>query len=209
MSGRPARAGRRGGKRSAGPSASVEAPSASAPAPPRDPAERSGRTEDGRHPILAIASTALALGFYLWALAGHEPMSNKEMRVSGFEPLAGLATALGGGVAAAAVLGIVLSAFAPLRSRRAAVALAAAWFYLSAGAPALGRAAIVIAPLAVVAHLVWLELRKPRAMTGSFLLALHAGAFVSALGFFHDWRRYAAGWKGFVSNVSALVKLLL
>jgi len=188
---------------------STEAPSASAPAPPRDPAERSGRTEEERHPILAIASTALALGFYLWALAGHEPMSNTEMRVSGFEPLAGLATALGGGVAAAVVLGIVLYAFAPLRSRLGAVALAAAGFYLSAGAPAIGRAAIVIAPLAVVAELLWLELRKPRALPGSFLLALHAGAFVSALGFFHDWPRYAAGWKGFVSNLSALVKLLL
>lgn len=156
-----------------------------------------------------MAAIALALGFYFWTLGAPKPMENVELRAAGFDPFAGLPLALGLGIGAGVLAGILLSAWAPLRARRGAVALAAAGLYLAAGSPAIGKAALVLAPLAVAAELGWLEATKPRALSGSFLVALHAGAFVSALGFFHDWARYASGWGAFVKNAAALRALLL
>ena len=167
-----------------------------------------GSGEVGSHPLVAIAATALALGFYFWTVSGPMPMPNTEMHIQDLPLFTGLPTALGCGLAAAALLGLAMYAITPLRARRSGVVLAAAGLYLSAGLPAIGNAAILLAPVGVGA-LGWIELRKPRPLSGSFLLALHAGAFVSALGFYHDWARYAYGWQFFVSNLSALGKLLL
>jgi hypothetical protein len=158
--------------------------------------------------IASTAAMALAFGFYVWMLGGPQAMENIGLPPPGFEFFAGLPAALAAGAVVAVLIAAILSA-APLAGRRGVVALAAAGLYLSAAVPAIGRIALVLGPLAMAAELGWLELKKPAAFTRSLLVALHAGAFVSALGFFHDWARYAHSWRAFVRNVSALGSLLL
>ena len=175
-------------------------------APPRAGA---GKASGAVEAVAAVAATGLALGFYVWMLGGPGPMENVELRPSGFDPFAGLPAALGMGIAAAALAILTLSSVAPLRARRSAIVLASAGLYLAAGSPAIGRAALVLAPLVMAAHLAWTEIGKPRALPGPILAVLHVGTFVSACGFFHDWARYAGAWAAFVANLGALRTLLL
>lgn len=201
--------GTRGVKR-AGSVPAHESPLSPGTTPARDAAGPSeGAGDAGGSPIVAIPAATLALGFYFWAMGAPAPMMNTERHIQDLGLFPGLPAALGYGLVAAALLWIAMSAIASLRSRRGAVTLAAAGLYLSAGLPAIGGTAIVVAPVAVAAELGWIEIRKPRVLSGSFLLMLHAGAFVSALGFYHDWTRYADGWSSFMSNLSALGTLLL
>jgi len=151
---------------------------------------------------------ALAVGLYVWTLRRPEPFGNIGLPPEGFRFFPGLPAALGIGLVFAIVIVLLVSAVPALRVRRAGIALAAAGLYLSAGFPALGRTALLIAPIAVAGWLVWIETRKPRAVDASWVLALHAGAFVSALGFYHDWSRYAYGWRFCLDNAAALFKLL-
>jgi hypothetical protein len=155
-----------------------------------------------------VAALALALGVYVWTVRRPEPFGNIGVPPQGFRFFPGLPAALGIGLLIAIVIVLVVSAVPALRVRRAGIVLAAAGLYLSAGFPALGKTAFLIAPLAVAGWLVWIEIRKPRAVDASWVLALHAGAFVSALGFYHDWARYAFGWRFALSNAAAVFKLI-
>ena len=165
---------------------------------------------DNGSPTLTVAMTtalALAAGLYVWTLRAPAPLGNIGVPPADFRFFPGLVAALFIGLVIAVVMAVVLSAPA-LRARRAGIALAASGLYLSAGFPALGKTAFVIGPVAVAAWIAWIELRKPRPLPASLLVAFHAGAFVSALGFYHDWSRYAYGWRFCLDNAAALFKLL-
>ena len=130
-----------------------------------------------------------------------------DLRPADLDPIAGIGTSLALGLAASAVLVGILSGWASVRGWRERLAVASAGLYLAGSFSAVGSPALVLAPSAVVLGLVALGLARTRPKADGVLLALHAGAFGTALCFFHQWPRYQAGWAPFLENLAALRSL--
>ena len=74
---------------------------------------------------------------------------------------------------------------------------------------AIGPGAQTIAAAAALIALVVLFVRDDAPSGGAALLALHAGAFGTAIAFFEQWATYRAGWAPLVEQLSAMKRVWL
>ena len=157
--------------------------------------------------FVATAALGLPAGFYVWMLEGPRPLGAEVLRGTPRGVFGGLPGALAGALAGAALVVALLTAYRPARPWKARLAVAAGGFYAAALSSAVGAPALVLAPLAVTAHFVYLALGKRQPRTDAVLLALHAGGLGTAICFFHQWAHYQNGWAPFLENLAALRSL--
>ena len=162
---------------------------------------------------LAIGGDGIGLGlaasFFYWMLGGPQPADAAIVQTSQPGVLSGLAWAVLYIVPAGVVLATLLSAGPGSRIWLGRMGLASCGLYLASATAAIGPGAQTIAAAAALIALVVLFVRDDAPSGGAALLALHAGAFGTAIAFFEQWATYRAGWAPLVEQLSAMKRVWL
>lgn len=165
-----------------------------------------------RHWLLVLANAVgfgLAAGFYFWILSGPRPADRRVFQTTQHHLVDGLPFLVLLTCATGLILAAVLESSPATRMWRARLSLASCGLYASGAVAAIGGAALFLAPACALAWLAGLSVRHDEPGDATVLLVLHAGAFGTAVAFFHQWAWYSAGWEPFLQNLAALGKLWL
>ena len=151
----------------------------------------------------------LAASFFYWILGGPQPADAAIVQTSQPGVLSGLASAVLYIVPAGVVLAALLGGSPGSRIWLRRMGLASCGLYLASATAAIGPGAQTIAAAAALVAVVVLFIRDDAPPGGAALLALHAGAFGTAIAFFEQWATYRAGLAPLVEQLSAMKRVWL